>query len=96
MENDDCLEWDGFLNVQGYGYVYWAKKRGGDGNNYRVHRLAWILAHGPIPAGMVVCHSCDNPSCYRVSHLFLGSQKDNIEDKMKKGRHRGPRGAASR
>lgn len=51
-----------------------------------VHRLAWIEAHGPIPEGMHVLHKCDNPPCYNIEHLFLGTPADNAADKMRKGR----------
>lgn len=50
------------------------------------HRAAWILAHGPIPDGLVICHHCDNPRCVNPSHLFLATQGDNIRDAMNKGR----------
>lgn len=43
---------------------------------------------GPIPTGMYVCHRCDNPKCFRPEHLFLGDQQMNMDDKMKKKRHR--------
>lgn len=49
-----------------------------------VHRKAWIDLVGPIPDGMFVCHSCDNPPCYNIEHLFLGSQRDNMSDAAKK------------
>lgn len=62
---------------------------------WTAYRLAWTLANGPIPDGLCVCHRCDRPNCIRVEHLFLGTQADNIRDKMKKGRHRGPRGERS-
>lgn len=50
------------------------------------HRLAWELAYGPIPTGERVCHRCDNPCCVNPDHLFLGSQKENIHDCIRKGR----------
>lgn len=64
----------------GYGVVQVA------GKQQKTHRLAFEKHHGPIPAGMFVCHSCDNPPCVNPAHLFLGSPKDNIEDMMQKGR----------
>jgi hypothetical protein len=60
----------------------------GDGKTVLVHRLAWTLARGPIPDGMEVCHSCDNPPCVNDSHFFLGTQSDNSKDMWAKGRGR--------
>lgn len=52
----------------------------------RAHRLAWTLANGPIPDGLCILHRCDNPPCCNPSHLFLGTQLDNIRDRDAKGR----------
>lgn len=48
--------------------------------------MAWVLTHGPIPDDLLVLHSCDNPSCVRPDHLFLGTDAVNMRDKQRKGR----------
>lgn len=57
-------------------------------NNKRqlVHRVAYQLWVGPIPLGMLVCHRCDNPPCFNPEHLFAGTQQDNVNDCISKGR----------
>lgn len=50
------------------------------------HRVAWELTYGPIPNGLRVLHTCDNPRCVNPGHLMLGTQSDNIADSMRKGR----------
>lgn len=80
---DACWEWTGARKVLGYGKLSWEAKV------TTAHRVAYALAHGPIPNGMFVCHRCDHPPCCNPAHLFLGTPKDNIQDAKAKGRLRG-------
>lgn len=66
-----------------------------NGRHVYAHRLVWEQTNGrPIPPGMFVCHSCDNPACINPAHLWLGTQADNNRDMATKGRSRVPHPAA--
>ena len=64
-----------------------------NGKRGTVHRYIYELLVNPIPAGLLVLHSCDNTSCINPEHLWLGTQKDNVVDMYSKGRGVDNRGA---
>lgn len=74
-----CWEWSGAKDKDGYGHIEMIGER-------RAHRISYRLFNGNIHAGLVVCHKCDNPGCVNPHHLFVGTMKDNMVDKMLKGR----------
>lgn len=99
VEGDGCWEWTAYREKRGYGCISYR------GKSERAHRVAWMLAtDAPIPDGLDVCHTCDNPGCVRNDddgvyvvddveyprrgHLFLAPAGGNIQDMWGKGRHR--------
>jgi HNH endonuclease len=67
-----CVWWIGPVDKQGYGHISSSRRK-----NDRAHQVAYKLAHGPIPDGMLVMHTCNNPSCVNPEHLELGTNTDN-------------------
>lgn len=78
---DSCWVWTGARTKDGYGKMKAIDKV------YSVHRLSWMIHKGKIPAGMNVLHRCDNPPCINPDHLWIGTTKDNVADKVAKKRH---------
>lgn len=82
LVQDGCWDWLGYKQPEGYGTF---PHRG----THYAHRVSYQLHVGPIPDGLHVLHSCDNPPCSNPAHLFLGTVADNMHDRDRKGRHRG-------
>lgn len=83
ITDEDCWNWTGWKHRSGHGYV----GSGTSGRNVQCHRVSWKLFKGVIPKGLCVLHKCDNPACVNPSHLFLGTQQDNMRDMNTKDRH---------
>ena len=75
-----CHQWTAYT-LNGYGRFRVGAKM------IRSHRVSYEIHRGPIPDGLHVLHECDNPTCVNPDHLWLGTNQDNIDDKMAKGRH---------
>lgn len=76
-KTESCWIWIGTQARLGYGRFL---------RSY-AHRFSYELHFGKIPDDKVVCHKCDNPSCIRPDHLFLGTMKENTQDMLRKRRH---------
>lgn len=77
---DDCWEWTLSRRAGRYGQANYGNK------NWLAHRLAWTLSSGPIPEGLLVCHTCDNVLCCNPAHLWIGTDSENMQDKIRKSR----------
>lgn len=80
----DCWEWTAGTDRAGYGRI----SLGGRGDRRLVgaHRASWQIVNGPIPDGLFVLHSCDNPPCVNPQHLRVGTNADNMADMVVRGR----------
>lgn len=83
LVGDGCWEWQGYRNRSGYGAV---RVGGRGGKLWLAHRLSYSVLVGPIVDNLHVLHRCDNPRCVRPDHLFLGTNEDNVADRIAKGR----------
>lgn len=75
-----CWIWSGYAAPNGYALF------GFNGKKIGAHRASYELAYGPIPDGAIVMHRCDNRLCLNPHHLEIGTQRDNVQDMIRKGR----------
>ena len=75
-----CFEWQRSRIPEGYGRTWF------DGRLWLVHRLAYTFVHGYVMDGIQVNHRCDNPACFRLAHLKLGTDKENSADRTRRNR----------
>ena len=78
---NECWPWLSYINDAGYGVTRTTRNKA-----VRASHIAYELTYGPLPDGMFVCHSCDNPVCCNPAHLFAGTHTDNMRDMDKKNR----------
>ena len=76
-----CILWTGSRTTNGYGGLHVR------GRTWQAHRASWTVHCGAIPDGLLICHRCDVRTCINPEHLFLGTQKENMADKVAKQGH---------
>jgi hypothetical protein len=82
-----CWIWKGGIATHCGGYGVFPRNRKGLRKVFRAHRVSYVLEKGPIPDGKLLRHRCDVPACVRPSHLLPGTEKQNAQDMVRRGRH---------
>lgn len=82
---DGCLIYTGHRDRDGYGRL------GHNNGHVLAHRVVWEHSNGSIPPGLLICHTCDRPSCVNIEHLWMGTIAENNADKAAKKRGKGHR-----
>lgn len=82
LQPNGCRLWKGGKNQKGYGTALFRAKA------WRAHRASYTAFRGDIPDDKLVCHTCDTPCCIEPAHLFVGTNSDNMQDMVRKGRGR--------
>lgn len=85
---DDCWEWTASRDKPGYGRLGTGRRSNKGNVETMAHRISYQIHHGPIPDNLLVLHKCDNPPCVNPKHLFLGTQLENVQDMIAKGRQK--------
>jgi len=83
--NTGCWNWTGAKHWNGNGY-YGSFRLSNPRRQYLAHRAAWLLFKNEEPNEYCICHHCDNRLCVNPEHLFKGTQRDNMQDMIRKGR----------
>ena len=84
-DTDNCWPWTGKTHRDGYGEIQ-IRIVGGAKKTLRATHIALWLEGQFVPPGMQANHTCDNPPCVNPHHLYVGTQRQNIEDMVRRGR----------
>lgn len=82
-QDNGCWTWLGMKDKDGYGRIKINYKL------YMVHRIIYELYKGNFDKSKLICHKCNNPSCVNPDHLYCGTHKENMFDKVRAGTVKG-------